>query len=68
MTEIVESGRIAGVKIAKLRAHGDERGRFLETFRKFASAPTDLKLCPNNRSMMRRESFATSHGALFDAK
>ncbi len=34
MTEIVTSTRIAGVKFAHLRAFGDERGRFLETFRK----------------------------------
>jgi dTDP-4-dehydrorhamnose 3,5-epimerase len=34
MTEIVESNQIAGVRFARLRAFGDERGRFLETFRK----------------------------------
>jgi dTDP-4-dehydrorhamnose 3,5-epimerase len=34
MTQIVESSHIAGVKFALLRAHGDDRGRFVETFRK----------------------------------
>lgn len=34
MTDIVESQHIAGVKIARLRSFADERGRFLETFRK----------------------------------
>ena len=33
MTDIVESTHIAGVKLAHLRSFGDERGRFLETFR-----------------------------------
>ena len=34
MTTITESPLIAGVKFTHLRAFGDERGRFLETFRK----------------------------------
>jgi dTDP-4-dehydrorhamnose 3,5-epimerase len=34
MTEIVESTIISGVKFAKLQAFSDERGRFMETFRK----------------------------------
>lgn len=34
MTELIESGKIAGVKFARLKAFGDERGRFVETFRK----------------------------------
>ncbi len=34
MTEIIESTRIKDVKFAHLRAFTDERGRFLETFRK----------------------------------
>ncbi len=34
MVEIVESFHISGVKIAHLRAFADERGRFMETFRK----------------------------------
>ncbi|MCS6825095.1 MAG: dTDP-4-dehydrorhamnose 3,5-epimerase [Caldilinea sp.] len=34
MAEIVESSRIAGVKMVRLKAFHDERGRFLETFRK----------------------------------
>jgi dTDP-4-dehydrorhamnose 3,5-epimerase len=34
VAEIIESSKIAGVKFAKLTAFADERGRFLETFRK----------------------------------
>ncbi|MCB0129271.1 MAG: dTDP-4-dehydrorhamnose 3,5-epimerase family protein [Caldilineaceae bacterium] len=34
MTEIVASDLIQGVKFTRLRAFGDDRGRFLETFRK----------------------------------
>jgi dTDP-4-dehydrorhamnose 3,5-epimerase len=34
MAEIIESGVIAGVKFAKLQVLGDNRGRFMETFRK----------------------------------
>ncbi len=34
MVEIVESSQIAGVKFAVLDVYEDERGRFLETFRK----------------------------------
>lgn len=34
MAEIIQSSKITGVKFAKLTAFADERGRFLETFRK----------------------------------
>ncbi len=34
MAEIIESDVIAGVKFAKLKIWADDRGRFLETFRK----------------------------------
>jgi dTDP-4-dehydrorhamnose 3,5-epimerase len=34
MAEIDESDVIAGVKLARLQVRGDERGRFMETFRK----------------------------------
>lgn len=34
MTKIIPSDRIAGVRFVQLKAFGDERGRFLETFRK----------------------------------
>lgn len=34
MAEIIESSTIPGVKFAILRAFADERGRFVETFRK----------------------------------
>lgn len=50
MTEIVESGRIAGVKIARLKAHGDERGRFLETFRKDWFPERSWEVVQTNRS------------------
>lgn len=34
MAEIIESDVVSGVKFARLRVWADERGRFLETFRK----------------------------------
>ena len=34
MTDITESSVIAGVKVVSLRAFGDDRGLFMETFRK----------------------------------
>ena len=34
MAEIIESGVIAGLKFANLQVLGDNRGRFMETFRK----------------------------------
>ena len=34
MAEIIETDLISGVKFAKLKAWDDDRGRFLETFRK----------------------------------
>lgn len=34
MAEIIESGVIAGVKFARLKVWDDDRGHFLETFRK----------------------------------
>lgn len=34
MATIIESDRIVGLKFAHLKAYGDDRGRFLETFRK----------------------------------
>lgn len=34
MAEIIELPRIAGVKLVRLKVLSDERGRFLETFRK----------------------------------
>jgi dTDP-4-dehydrorhamnose 3,5-epimerase len=34
MAEIIESDVIPGVKFVKLHARGDDRGRFMETFRK----------------------------------
>ncbi len=34
MATVVESEQIAGLKLAHLRAYSDERGRFMETFRR----------------------------------
>ncbi len=34
MAEIIASSKIVGVKFARLKAFADERGRFVETFRK----------------------------------
>lgn len=34
MAEIIESSKIAGVKFARLAAFSDDRGRFVETFRR----------------------------------
>jgi len=50
MTQIVESGHIAGVKIARLKAFGDERGRFLETFRKDWFPERTWAIVQTNRS------------------
>ena len=50
MTEIVESGHIAGLKIARLTAFGDERGRFLETFRKDWFPERSWEIVQTNRS------------------
>ena len=50
MTEIVASTQIEGVKFAQLRAFGDERGRFLETFRKNWFPERTWEIVQTNRS------------------
>jgi dTDP-4-dehydrorhamnose 3,5-epimerase len=50
MTEIVASTEIAGVKFAHLRAFGDERGRFMETFRKAWFPERSWEIVQTNRS------------------
>jgi dTDP-4-dehydrorhamnose 3,5-epimerase len=50
MTDIVASSHIAGVKIVHLRAIGDERGRFLETFRKAWFPERSWEIFQTNRS------------------
>lgn len=50
MTEIVESTKIQGVKFAHLRAFGDERGRFMETFRKGWFPERTWEIVQTNRS------------------
>lgn len=50
MTEIVESTKIQGVKFAHLRAYGDERGRFMETFRKGWFPERTWEIVQTNRS------------------
>ena len=50
MTEIVASTQLNGVKFAQLRAFGDERGRFLETFRKNWFPERGWEIVQTNRS------------------
>lgn len=50
MAEIVESTRIAGVKIVQLKAITDTRGRFLETFRKDWFPERSWDIVQTNRS------------------
>ncbi|MCB0155337.1 MAG: dTDP-4-dehydrorhamnose 3,5-epimerase family protein [Anaerolineae bacterium] len=50
MAEIRESTRINGVQIATLKPFGDERGRFLETFRKEWFPQRSWNIVQNNRS------------------
>ncbi len=50
MTDIVVSGQIAGVKFSMLRVFGDERGRFLETFRKEWFPERSWDIVQTNRS------------------
>ena len=50
MTQIVSSDRIEGVKFTLLKAYGDERGRFLETFRKDWFPERSWSLLQTNRS------------------
>ncbi len=50
MAEIIESSRIAGVKIVRLKVFRDERGRFLETFRKEWFPERTWSLVQMNRS------------------
>lgn len=50
MSEIVESGIIAGVKFVRLRASADDRGRFLETFRKSWFPERSWDIIQTNRS------------------
>ncbi len=50
MAEIIESSRIAGVKIVRLKVFRDERGRFLETFRKEWFPERTWSIVQTNRS------------------
>lgn len=50
MAEIIESSHISGIKIVKLKAFGDERGRFLETFRKDWFPERSWEIVQTNRS------------------
>jgi len=50
MTQIVASDRIEGVKFTLLKAYADERGRFLETFRKDWFPERSWSLLQTNRS------------------
>lgn len=53
MPVITESRRISGVYIVELVSHEDERGRFLETFRKSWFPQRDWKVVQTNRSESR---------------
>ncbi|WP_298982064.1 dTDP-4-dehydrorhamnose 3,5-epimerase family protein [Caldilinea sp.] len=50
MAEIIESSRIAGIKIVRLKVFRDERGRFLETFRKEWFPERTWSIVQTNRS------------------
>lgn len=50
MAEIYESKQIAGVFLAKLVAYSDDRGRFLETFRKSWFPQRSWDIVQTNRS------------------
>jgi dTDP-4-dehydrorhamnose 3,5-epimerase len=50
MTDIRESSAIAGVKVAHLRVFADERGRFMETFRKDWFPERPWNIIQSNRS------------------
>jgi len=50
MSEIIESDRIVGVKFSKLKIFGDERGRFMETFRKDWFPERTWEIFQSNRS------------------
>ncbi len=50
MAKIIESDAIAGVKLVKLQAWPDERGRFLETFRKEWFPEREWKVIQTNCS------------------
>ena len=50
MTEIIELDRIQGVKLVVLRSFSDERGRFLETFRKDWFPERSWTIVQTNRS------------------
>ncbi|MBE2222971.1 MAG: dTDP-4-dehydrorhamnose 3,5-epimerase family protein [Anaerolineae bacterium] len=50
MTKISESQHISGIYIAELQAFGDERGRFMETFRKEWFPQRSWDIFQTNRS------------------
>jgi dTDP-4-dehydrorhamnose 3,5-epimerase len=50
VTEIIESARIPGVKTVRLRSFEDERGQFMEIFRKDWFPERDWSVVQSNRS------------------
>lgn len=50
MTELIASSNIADVRIAKFRIFSDERGRFMETFRKEWFPDRTWEILQSNRS------------------
>lgn len=55
MPEIRESEQIKGVFVVELNAHADERGRFMETFRKEWFPQREWSSIQNNRSDSRAD-------------
>lgn len=66
MESIEELKQIAGVHLIRLREHGDDRGRFLETFRR-TWIPGAREMVQANRSDSRAGTLRGMHYHLFQA-
>jgi len=66
MAEVRESERIRGVYVARLQSHPDERGRFLETFRR-TWVPGSREMVQGNRSDSQPGVLRGIHYHLFQA-
>jgi dTDP-4-dehydrorhamnose 3,5-epimerase len=66
VAEVTESARIRGVYIVRLRAFPDERGRFVETFRR-SWIPGAREMVQGNRSDSRAGVLRGIHYHLFQA-
>jgi dTDP-4-dehydrorhamnose 3,5-epimerase len=67
MADVRESGRIAGVVIVEPDVHGDERGRFLESFRKEWLPPGAPEMVQANRVDRREGALVGLHYHLHQA-